>query len=96
MAWQTLDVGRGKPAYRVWCGVCGHDWSERIAAIGERVASGAGRAHPVSAFCECGSAIRVMPFGGTLQLDAPLRFEHEQTEDGTLGPGLGVARSAGS
>ena len=74
MVWRTMDVGRGKPAIRVWCVACGQDWSERIATIAARVAGGGGRPNPVSVFCECGSAIRVIPFGGTLQLDDPLQF----------------------
>ncbi len=74
MAWRTMDVGPDKPAYRVWCGACDHDWTQPLAIIAARVAAGGGRSAPVSTFCECGSAIRVLPFDGTLQVDDPLRF----------------------
>ena len=74
MVWQTMDVGRGKPDYRVWCSACGQDWTVPIATLAARVADGVGRPGPVSADCGCGSAIRVIPFGGTLQVDDQLRF----------------------
>ena len=74
MVWQTMDVGRGTPGYRVWCGTCGQDWTQPIATIAARVAAGVRRPGPVSTYCECGSAISVVPFSGTLQIDDPLRF----------------------
>jgi len=74
MAWHTMDLGRGAPVYRVWCGTCGQDWTERVAIVGRRVATGAVRPHRVSGFCECGSAIHVVPLGGTLQVEDPLEF----------------------
>jgi len=74
VVWRTMDVGRGKPGYRVWCDACGQDWTQPIATVAARVADGLGRPGPVSTYCECGSAIRVIPFGGTLQVDDPLRF----------------------
>ena len=72
--WQTMNVGRDKPGYRVWCGTCGQDWTQPIATVAARVAGCVGRPGPVSAYCECGSAISVIPFGGTLHVDRPLRF----------------------
>jgi len=72
--WRTMDVGRGKPRYRVWCGSCGRDWTGPVATVAAGVAGGGRRPGSVSAHCECGSAIHVIPFDGTLQLDDPLRF----------------------
>ena len=72
--WQTMDVGRNTPGYRVWCDTCGQDWTEPIATVAARVASGVGRHGAISTYCECGSAIRVIPFAGTLQVGDPLRF----------------------
>jgi len=96
VAWRTLDVGRGKLEYRVWCGICGQDWTEGVALVGRRVAAGAGRPGPVSAYCECGSAIQVVPFGVMLKVDDPLRFVElvepewpEQRDHG--GHGVGAA-----
>ena len=74
--WRTVDVGGGKPRYRFWCGVCGRDWTAPVGALAERIGKGNGRPAPVSAYCECGTLVRVMAFGGTLQVDDnPLRFE---------------------
>jgi len=89
VVWQTMDVGRGKPGYRVWCGTCGQDWTQPIATVAARVAGGVGRPDPVSTYCECGSAIRVIPFGGTLQVDDPLQFAE-------VAQGVGQERRAGS
>lgn len=86
-----MDVGRGRPAYRVWCGTCEQDWSGPIATIAARVAAGGGRPNAVSVFCECGSAIRVVPFGGTLQVRDPLQFA-----EGAQGVGEERAAAAGS
>jgi len=89
VVWRTMDVGRGKPGYRVWCGSCGQDWSQPIATLATRVAGGVGRPGPVSAYCECGSAIRVVPFDGTLQVDDPLRFA--EVAEGELEPAQGLS-----
>ncbi len=76
MVWRTVDVGDGKPHYRFWCGVCGRDWTAQVRPIAERLGRGGGRPEPVTAYCECGTLVRVMAFGGTLQVDDhPLRFE---------------------
>jgi hypothetical protein len=73
--WRTVDVGRGKPVYRFWCGVCGQDWTAAVSTLADYIATGHGHRDPISAYCECGSRIRVMAFGGTLQIDdQPLRF----------------------
>jgi hypothetical protein len=72
--WRTVDVGRGKPDYRFWCGVCGQDWTAAVSALADHIATGQGHPEPISSYCECGSRIRVMAFGGTLQVDdQPLR-----------------------
>jgi hypothetical protein len=69
--------------YRFWCGVCGQDWTDPVAALADHIASGQGHRDPISAYCECGSRIRVMAFGGTLQIDdEPLRFAEEDEEAG--------------
>jgi len=76
--WRTVDVGTGKSIPRFWCGVCGRDWTPPIRRLAERIRRGVGRPEPVTAYCECGTQVRVMAFAGTLQVDDnPLRFEEE-------------------
>ncbi|HZS15517.1 MAG TPA: hypothetical protein VFC09_13045 [Candidatus Dormibacteraeota bacterium] len=94
MAWRTMDVGRGRRAYRVWCGACNQDWTQPIAAIAARVAGGEGRPNPVSTFCECGSAIRVLPFDGTLQVDEPLQFAEVAARVGEMDVAVRAAELA--
>jgi hypothetical protein len=74
--WRTVDVGTDRPTFRFWCGVCGRDWSLPVNRVADRITRAGGRPDPVSAYCECGTLVRVMAFGGTLQVDDnPLRFE---------------------
>ncbi|HZS14551.1 MAG TPA: hypothetical protein VFC09_08150 [Candidatus Dormibacteraeota bacterium] len=76
--WRTVDVGDGKPAYRFWCGICGRDWTPQVRRVADRISAAGGRPAPVSTYCECGTMVRVMAFGGTLQVDdQPLRFAEE-------------------
>lgn len=74
--WRTVDIGDGKPRHRFWCGACGLDWTAPISGLADRIASGSRARAPISTFCECGRPIRVLAFGGTLQIDdEPLRHE---------------------
>jgi len=76
--WRTVDVGDGKPEHRFWCGVCGRDWTPQVRRLADGISRGGGRPAPVSAYCECGTLVRVMAFGGTLQVDDhPLRFAED-------------------
>ena len=76
--WRTVDVGDGKPLHRFWCGVCGRDWTPQVRRLADGISRGGARHAPVSAYCECGTLVRVMAFGGTLQVDDhPLRFEED-------------------
>jgi hypothetical protein len=74
--WRTVDVGPGRPDFRFWCGVCGRDWTAPVRTVSDRIPRGGGRPDPVATYYECGTLVRVMAFGGTLQVDDnPLRFE---------------------